>query len=35
MLARMDVFGQKLDKMNTAWKTCLEKRVARIKTGLK
>lgn len=34
-LARMDVFGQKLDKMNNSWKTCLEKRVAKIETGLK
>lgn len=33
MLASMDVFGEKLDKLNTTWKTCLENREAEINTG--
>jgi hypothetical protein len=35
MLASMHAFGEKLDRMNAAFKTCLKKREAKIKTGLK
>jgi hypothetical protein len=33
MLARADVFEEKLDKMNSAWKACIGKTQANIETG--